>query len=80
MSQKFLMKNRNEELMHYSRVAPIVYCSYEQKHDRKRPQFLTSKLLFSPKFEATSFEMTRNSSHKDKSHFNELYLVRIMPY
>lgn len=33
-------------------------------------KFLTSKLLFSPKFEATSFEMTRKLSNKGKRHFN----------
>lgn len=37
-----------EKLMHYSRFVPIVYYSYEHKHDRYKPQFLTSKLPFFP--------------------------------
>lgn len=80
MSQQFLMKNRNGKLTHNSKVAPIVYCSYEHKHIYYiyRPQFLTSKLLFSPKFEATFFEMARKLSHKDKRHFNELYLNHVL--
>lgn len=72
------MKNRNEKLMHYSRVVPIVYCSYEHKHICYiyRPQFLTSKGIFPPKFEATFFEMVRKLFHKDKRYFNDLYLCQ----
>lgn len=78
MSQQFLMKNRNVKLMHNSRAAPIFCCSYEHKHISYiyRPQFSTSKLLFSPKFEATFFEVARKLSLKDKRHFNELYLCQ----